>query len=182
MPAWPPLACDSGQMKGKRTVRGGRRSIRDILFVVAAGVRRHNPDFRAFRERLAAAGKAKKVIRIALAHKLLVRLNAKAREVRQLQGQHVLLLCFLKYSSRRSVGESGKRVAFLKWTVHAFSTTRPAFTRLTKQTVAPLRYAPVGMTRREQRLTNVCHHLVIPSAAEGSAVQRTFPGNAFHTA
>ena len=78
-----PLACDSGQWKGKRTVRGGRRTIREILFVVAAGVSRHNPDFRAFRERLAAAGKAKKVIRIALAHKLLVRLNAKARDVLQ---------------------------------------------------------------------------------------------------
>ena len=85
-----PLACDSGQMKGKRTVRGGRRTIREILFVVAAGVSRHNPDFRAFRERLAAAGKAKKVIRIALAHKLLVRLNAKAREVRQLQAARAL--------------------------------------------------------------------------------------------
>jgi transposase len=79
-----PLACDSGQWKGKRSIRGGRRSIRDILFVVAAGVRRHNPDFGAFSERLTAAGKPKKVIRIALAHKLLVRLNAKAREVRQL--------------------------------------------------------------------------------------------------
>jgi transposase len=78
-----PLACDSGQWKGKRSVRGGRRTIREILFVVAAGVSRHNADFRAFRERLAAAGKAKKVIRIALAHKLLVRLNAKARDVLQ---------------------------------------------------------------------------------------------------
>jgi transposase len=78
-----PLACDSGQWKGKRTVRGGRRTIREILFVVAAGVSRYNPDFGAFRERLAAAGKAKKVIRIALAHKLLVRLNAKARDVLQ---------------------------------------------------------------------------------------------------
>jgi transposase len=76
-----PLACDSGQWKGQRSVRGGRRTIREILFVVAAGVSRHNPEFRAFRERLAAAGKAKKVIRIALAHKLLVRLNAKARDV-----------------------------------------------------------------------------------------------------
>lgn len=76
-----PLACDSGQWKGKRSVRGGRRTIREILFVVAGGVSRHNADFRAFRERLAAAGKAKKVIRIALAHKLLVRLNAKARDV-----------------------------------------------------------------------------------------------------
>jgi transposase len=78
-----PLACDSGQQKGKRSVRGGRRTIREILFVVAAGVSRHNADFGAFRERLAAAGKAKKVIRIALAHKLLVRLNAKARDVLQ---------------------------------------------------------------------------------------------------
>jgi transposase len=78
-----PLAADSGKSQGKRSIRGGRRSIREILFVVASGVSRHNPDFLAFRQRLAAAGKAKKVIRIALAHKLLVRLNAKAREARQ---------------------------------------------------------------------------------------------------
>ena len=37
----------------------------------------------AFQQRLRAAGKPPKVVRIALAHKLLVRLNAKAREVRQ---------------------------------------------------------------------------------------------------
>jgi transposase len=78
-----PLACDSGQHKGKRTVRGGRRSIRDILFVISRGVARYNADFGAFEQRLIAAGKAKKVIRVALAHKLLVRLNAKAREVRR---------------------------------------------------------------------------------------------------
>jgi transposase len=78
-----PLACDSGQRQGKRSVRGGRRAVRDILFVVAGVVRRYHPDFAAFHERLSAAGKAKKVIRIALAHKLLVRLNAKARAVRQ---------------------------------------------------------------------------------------------------
>jgi len=41
-----------------------------------------DPDFAAFR-RLTLAGKPKKVIRIALAHKLLVRLNAKARDVRR---------------------------------------------------------------------------------------------------
>ncbi len=78
-----PLACDSGKTQGKRPVRGGRRSIRDILFVVAGVVGRYHPDFIAFRERLVRAGKPKKVIRVALAHKLLVRLNAKAREVRQ---------------------------------------------------------------------------------------------------
>jgi transposase len=77
-----PLARDSGKQQGKRPVRGGRRNVRAILYVVAGVVRRHNADFAAFHERLSAAGKPKKVIRIALAHKLLVRLNAKAREVR----------------------------------------------------------------------------------------------------
>jgi transposase len=77
-----PLARDSGKHQGQRVVRGGRRSIRSILFVVSIVVRRYDPDFAAFYQRLAAAGKPKKVIRIALAHKLLVRLNAKARDVR----------------------------------------------------------------------------------------------------
>lgn len=77
-----PLARDSGKRIGKRAVRGGRSSIRSILFVVAEIVRRHEPDFTAFHQRLTQAGKPKKVIRIALAHKLLVRLNAKARDVR----------------------------------------------------------------------------------------------------
>ena len=77
-----PLARDSGKMQGRRAVRGGRRQLRAVLFVVAGVVQRHHPDFAAFQQRLSAAGKPKKVIRIALAHKLLVRLNAKAREVR----------------------------------------------------------------------------------------------------
>jgi len=86
-----PLANDSGKHQGKRKVRGGRASVREILFIVASVVARHEPDFIAFRERLANAGKPPKVIRIALAHKLLVRLNAKAREVRtqlQITPQH----------------------------------------------------------------------------------------------
>lgn len=77
-----PLAQDSGKKHGKRPVRGGRRQLRAVLFVVAGVVARHNPDFAAFQQRLSAAGKPKRVIRVALAHKLLVRLNAKAREVR----------------------------------------------------------------------------------------------------
>jgi transposase len=78
-----PLARDSGKHEGKRITRGGRASVREILFVVASVVARHEPDFQAFQQRLRAAGKAPKVVRIALAHKLLVRLNAKARLVRQ---------------------------------------------------------------------------------------------------
>lgn len=77
-----PIAKDSGKTQGKRQVRGGRSGVRATLFVVAELVSRYDPDFAAFRDRLAAAGKAKKAIRVALAHKLLLRLNAKAREVR----------------------------------------------------------------------------------------------------
>jgi transposase len=81
-----PLARDSGKLQGKRSVRGGRASVREILFVVAGVSGRYEPDFIAFQQRLSAAGKPRKVIRIALAHKLLVRLNARARKVRQLLG------------------------------------------------------------------------------------------------
>lgn len=77
-----PIARDSGKQQGKRRVRGGREGVRSILYVVAEVVRRHEPDFRAFHARLTAAGKPKKAIRVALAHKLLTRLNAKARDVR----------------------------------------------------------------------------------------------------
>jgi len=77
-----PIADDSGKHSGRRAVRGGRETVRAILFVVADCVRRHDPDFAAFHKRLLDAGKPKKVIRVALAHKLVVRLNAKARETR----------------------------------------------------------------------------------------------------
>ncbi len=78
-----PIARDSGKKMGKRAVRGGRESVRSILYVVVQVVRRHDADFKAFYEKLKAAGKPHKVIRVALAHKLLVRLNAKARDVRK---------------------------------------------------------------------------------------------------
>lgn len=78
-----PLARDSGKREGKRVVRGGRSNVRGILLVISVVVRRYDPDFKAFHDRLAKAGKPRKVIRIALAHKLLVRLHAKARQVRR---------------------------------------------------------------------------------------------------
>jgi transposase len=77
-----PIAKDSGKVAGKRRVRGGRSTVRSILFVVAEIVRRHDPDFTGFHRKLSQAGKPKKLIRISLARKLLVRLNAKARDVR----------------------------------------------------------------------------------------------------
>jgi len=77
-----PLAKDSGKRRGKRSIRGGRSGVRGTLFIVAEVVRRHNPDFADLHQRLTAAGKPKKAIRVALARKLLVRLNAKARDAR----------------------------------------------------------------------------------------------------
>lgn len=82
-----PLARDSGQHRGRRSIRAGRAGLRSLLFVVAEIVRRHEPDFRDFHHRLKLAGKPPKVIRIALAHKLLVRLNAKVREIRTTAAQ-----------------------------------------------------------------------------------------------
>jgi transposase len=77
-----PIANDSGKRKGKRPVRGGRSSVRSILFLVARTAARYDKSLAQFRDRLLAAGKEKMVIRIALARKLLVRLNAKARDAR----------------------------------------------------------------------------------------------------
>jgi transposase len=77
-----PLADDSGKRQGKRRTRGGRTSVRTILFLVADIARKYDQSLTAFRQRLIDQGKPKMVIRIALAHKLLVRLNAKTRETR----------------------------------------------------------------------------------------------------
>ncbi len=77
-----PIARDSGKKTGRRPVRGGRESVRSVLYVIVRVVCRYDADFKACYERLKAAGKPAKVIRIALARKLLVRLNAKARDVR----------------------------------------------------------------------------------------------------
>jgi transposase len=77
-----PLADDSGKRSGIRKTRGGRTSVRIILFLVADIARKYDQSLADFRKRLVDKGKKKLVIRIALAHKLLVRLNAKARETR----------------------------------------------------------------------------------------------------
>ncbi len=77
-----PLANDSGKKNGKRSIRGGRSGVRSILVLVAGTARRYDPSLADFHRRLTAAGKPKMVVRVALAHKLLVRLNAKAREAR----------------------------------------------------------------------------------------------------
>ncbi len=78
-----PLARDSGTLRGKRMVWGGRAPVRTALYMAALCGRRWNPQLRPFYERLLAAGKPKKVALIACARKLLTILNAMARDNRQ---------------------------------------------------------------------------------------------------
>lgn len=77
-----PIADDSGKRKGKRSTRGGRAGVRSILFLVAATAAKYDPNLADFKARLLNAGKEKMVVRVALARKLLVILNAKARDAR----------------------------------------------------------------------------------------------------
>lgn len=74
-----PLACDSGTLKGKRLVWGGRAPVRAALFMAALVGTRYNPVIRAFYARLRAAGKPKKVALTACMRKLLTILNAMVR-------------------------------------------------------------------------------------------------------
>jgi transposase len=75
-----PLARDSGTLRGKRLVWGGRAGVRTALYLAALCGRRWNPHLRVFYERLLAAGKPKKVALIACARKLLTILNAMLRD------------------------------------------------------------------------------------------------------
>jgi len=77
-----PLADDSGKRRGARAIRGGRAGVRSLLYLVADIARKYDPSLAAFRDRLLAKGKPNMVVRTALARKLLVRLNAKARKTR----------------------------------------------------------------------------------------------------
>lgn len=72
-----PFAADSGSsVRGRRHVRGGRREVRQALYMATLSARRCNPAIRAFADRLAAAGKAFKQVMTACMRKLLVTLNA----------------------------------------------------------------------------------------------------------
>lgn len=74
-----PFNYDSGSMRGKRSIRGGRAEVRTALYMAAMNATRFNPTIRSLYERLVAKGKAKKVALIACARKLLAILNAVVR-------------------------------------------------------------------------------------------------------
>jgi len=74
-----PIANESGKMKGKRFISGGRCEARRCLYMPAWVATQYDPEFSAFYQRLIDNGKKPKVAITAVMRKLLVRLNAKMR-------------------------------------------------------------------------------------------------------
>jgi len=75
-----PLNRDSGTLRGKRLVYGGRAPVRAVLYMAALVASKCNPVIRAFYLRLRAAGKPAKLALTACMRKLLTILNAIARD------------------------------------------------------------------------------------------------------
>jgi transposase len=71
-----PINRDSGVMRGRRMIFGGRSSVRHVLYMAALVASRYNPVIKVFYDRLVAAGKPKKVALVACMRKLLTILNA----------------------------------------------------------------------------------------------------------
>ena len=71
-----PLNADSGKKRGQRAIRGGRRRVRQALYMAAVSTLRNDTPFLSFYRKLRDAGKPPKVAIIALARKILVTLNA----------------------------------------------------------------------------------------------------------
>ncbi len=85
-----PLNRDSGTMRGRRTVWGGRARLRATLYMAALVASRRNPVIAAFYQHLLDAGKAKKVALTACMRKLLTILNAMMRTMTAWQPETIL--------------------------------------------------------------------------------------------
>ena len=75
-----PLNRDSGTLRGRRGVWGGRAHVRHALYMATLSAIRFNPTLQRFYTRLRAAGKLKKVAIVACMRKLLTILNAMVRD------------------------------------------------------------------------------------------------------
>jgi transposase len=70
-----PLANDSGPRRGQRSIKGGRRPVRNALYMAAFNAMRYCERFRAYAKHLTDAGKPFKVVVTAAMRKLLITLN-----------------------------------------------------------------------------------------------------------
>jgi transposase len=74
-----PMNRDSGTWRGRRTIHGGRASVRAVVYMAALVAARRNVVIRSFYQRLLAAGKSKKLALVACMRKLLTILNTMLR-------------------------------------------------------------------------------------------------------
>ena len=70
-----PMNRDSGAYRGRRMISGGRKSVRNALYMATLVACQHNPDIKAFYQKLTGAGKKKKVAITACMRKMIVILN-----------------------------------------------------------------------------------------------------------
>lgn len=75
-----PFNRDSGQMKGKRQIWGGRAPVRSALYMAVLSARKFNPVIKRFYDRLIAKGKLAKVAMVACMRKLIIIMNAMIRD------------------------------------------------------------------------------------------------------
>jgi transposase len=75
-----PFNCDSGNMRGRRMIYGGRSRVRKAMFMAALSASRYNPVLKTFYQHLLAQGKPKKVALVAVARKLLIAINSRLKE------------------------------------------------------------------------------------------------------
>lgn len=71
---------DSGQSRGYRATKGGRKNVRNALFMAALSAKRYNPDLKIFFDRLVKNGKKPIVALVAVMRKMIVILNARIRD------------------------------------------------------------------------------------------------------
>jgi transposase len=76
-----PRARDSGKKQGERSIYGGRKEVRSMLFMASLSASRHNPFLKALYQRLMESGKRHKVALTAVARKLLTIANAIIRDM-----------------------------------------------------------------------------------------------------
>ncbi|MBI5163495.1 MAG: IS110 family transposase, partial [Magnetospirillum sp.] len=77
-----PFNRDSGTMRGRRSIAGGRPNVRTALFMATMTAIRCDPAIRAVYQRLVNGGKPKMIALVACMRKLLVILNAVLRDQR----------------------------------------------------------------------------------------------------
>ncbi len=75
-----PYAFESGTLKGRRCIWGGRAHVRQVLYMAAMSASNWNPALKAFHDRLKAAGKLPKVAIVAVMRKMITTLNAMVRD------------------------------------------------------------------------------------------------------